>query len=226
MTKTCKLCNHEARKGKLQLCKNCYYRDYHQKNFQKKSIACAICGTTGNLGHKKYCDSCRPKIKSVCVDCNKEFYYGAKYKRCTSCVYRRDKIERPEDLKKVIRKRLNKESAQRRIDRGLPLDFVFKTGKRGEGYLNKKGYRLMVWKDPVTKKHKRVYQHVLVVEEFLGRDLFDHERVHHKNGIRDDNRIENLELWSVGQPPGQRVEDKIKWYIEFLSIYGYKIVKE
>lgn len=45
------------------------------------------------------------------------------------------------------------------------------------------------------------------------------------NGIRDDNRIENLELWHKGQPPGQRVKDKIEWCIEFLNGYGYKVIK-
>lgn len=62
-------------------------------------------------------------------------------------------------------------------------------------------------------------EHVVVMSEVLGRPLLDHERVHHLNGDRSDNRRENLELWSVSQPPGQRVSDKIKWAKEILALY-------
>lgn len=40
-----------------------------------------------------------------------------------------------------------------------------------------------------------------------------------KNGIRDDNRPENLELWTKSQPAGQRVVDLVAWAKEILDKY-------
>jgi hypothetical protein len=84
----------------------------------------------------------------------------------------------------------------------------------GPGGLNRDGYRRF-YRDGVP-----VFEHRIVMEQHLGRSLFSFENVHHKNGVRHDNRIENLELWVTHQPIGQRPEDLIAWAHEILALYG------
>ena len=62
-------------------------------------------------------------------------------------------------------------------------------------------------------------EHVLVMEEILGRSLIPGENVHHLNGVKSDNRPENLELWVTFQPSGQRPQDLVKWAHEILNRY-------
>jgi len=82
------------------------------------------------------------------------------------------------------------------------------TRKDKDGYLIVKGE----YSHP-RASNGQIREHTVVMEKHLGRYLTANENVHHKNGIRDDNRIENLELWVTYQPYGQRVEDLIKFVV-------------
>ena len=102
---------------------------------------------------------------------------------------------------------------------------------------NDGGYLLVkvLFGDPMfcmANQNGYVLAHRLEMARSLRRPLEDHERPHHKNGDRTDNRVKrghelggckptccNLELWSVSQPAGQRVADKVAWAKAILKQY-------
>ncbi len=56
-----------------------------------------------------------------------------------------------------------------------------------------------IWKNwyvYISKNWKRHILHRFVYEEYIWRKLLDTEHIHHKNWIKTDNRLENLELLS------------------------------
>jgi hypothetical protein len=77
----------------------------------------------------------------------------------------------------------------------------------GRGHLDAYGYR---W---ITVNGEARREHHVVMEAMLERPLRPYETVHHRNGVRDDNRRENLELWATAHPAGARVEDLVDWVV-------------
>lgn len=91
---------------------------------------------------------------------------------------------------------------------------------KGGRIKDKFGY-IQVWmpEHPNAKLAGYIHEHRLIMSESIGRPLLKCENVHHKNGDRSDNRLENLELWNTMQPAGQRVKDKILFAKEILKLY-------
>lgn len=77
----------------------------------------------------------------------------------------------------------------------------------GEGSMNSQGYRV------IQVNGRGVLEHRWIMEGILDRPLWPDENVHHRNGIRHDNRPDNLELWVRCQPPGRRVEDLLDYVV-------------
>lgn len=87
---------------------------------------------------------------------------------------------------------------------------------RGHKYLDDKGY---VKVSAAGRAHKPLFEHRLMWEARYG-PLQPGQTIHHKNGVRDDNRYENLEVWDTRQPKGQRPEDKVEHAVEMLRRYA------
>jgi len=199
-------------------------------------VACAVCGKIHfkkKLKAKKnknnYCsqecyhNKMMAQIEDRCSQCGEKYFRTRtkKYSFCSSKCYNLDyRIKKPEIYEKHKKLSMERQKARRTTP-------VRKKSRSGTGHITKQGYvKLCLIDHPFAKKKGHIFQHVIVMSDHLGRALFKGETVHHKNGIRDDNRIENLELWNVAQPAGQRVEDKIKFYKEFLEQYGYNVTKD
>ena len=91
--------------------------------------------------------------------------------------------------------------------------------KGGRTY-HKRGYLLIhTPQHPRAGKGGYVFEHILLMEKRIGRYLLPNETVHHLNGVRDDNRPENLELWTRPQPSGIRASDALDWARGIIARY-------
>jgi len=78
---------------------------------------------------------------------------------------------------------------------------------KGGKFTTSKGYVMFRNPEHPSACNGYVFEHRLVMEKHLGRYLLKHETVHHKNGVRSENRIENLELWTKSHGDGYRYQD-------------------
>ena len=101
---------------------------------------------------------------------------------------------------------------------GDPLIKSLKEPKKR--FVGRNGYAQVLKPDhPNSQATGYVAEHRYVMAEYLGRPLRADEQVHHVNGIKDDNRLGNLELWTTFHPYGQRPADLVAFAREVLARY-------
>ena len=144
----------------------------------------------------------------VCSECGRLFQPSSRHRRCPAC--------RAKDLCACGNAKQVKSAtcASCRTVMG-PANGNWRGGRTR----HKAGYVMVRVADHPRASQGYVFEHILVAEELLGRCLVEGESVHHINGVRDDNRPENLELWTRPQPSGIRVSDAVRWARDIYDRY-------
>lgn len=97
--------------------------------------------------------------------------------------------------------------------------------KDNDGYILCRGSAIPDWHGFTWQRY--IYKHRLIMENHIGRRLQKDEVVHHKNGIRDDNRLENLELTNIHDHHRIQHDETYKLYSkDYVSKWGNEVVVE
>lgn len=150
----------------------------------------------------------------ICTNCAREFNPSSRHKACPSCRYHQTKTVLCHLCN--VRKHSTKYGSCKQCANKLRSDY-------GTGRYKKNGYVMVFQKGhprATGSRNNYVFEHILIMEKHLGRYLLPNENVHHKNGVKDDNLIRNLELWVKPQPVGIRAKDALDWAREITSLYG------
>lgn len=146
----------------------------------------------------------------TCTRCKRDFTPSSLHKLCPSC---RDK-----DAQRSCPACDNPMSKRSKLCRTCSNQLNPRKRHKGGRVFHSAGYVMI--REPEHPRSRSnngyVFEHILVMEQALGRYLHHSESVHHLNGVRDDNRPENLELWVKPQPTGVRASDAISWALETL----------
>jgi len=143
------------------------------------------------------------RVICICDNCGKEFEskYSEQTRRgktqhfCSWECYKKGHIATDKQIEASRLKLINYNKKH-----GHKNLYAWKGGK----YLGSRGYMFVYSPDhPFQNSQKYVLEHRLVMEKYLGRYLRPKEVVHHINGIKDDNRIENLMLFETTNQHGK-----------------------
>lgn len=171
------------------------YLTAYRKKWGRDPMYCSI-KCSANAARKKTDE----RHKSECINCGREFYKSRR--KGSGTIYQTQML----CSRQCANERRSKLYRERN---GLPQ--ITRRLKR----------RYAVLRIPARDGQPtyEILEHRYVMEQKLGRKLTSDETVHHVNGVKTDNRPENLELFSSRHGPGQRVDDKVAFAIEILTLY-------
>jgi HNH endonuclease len=169
----------------------------------------SVTAVTVERSRARYCSG----VSRICRSCERSFKPSSRHLDCPACRSRNDctcgnrKQSKSETCWSCWLEKGQADSA----------NHYWKGGRT----THQAGYLMVRIRDhPRAKTNGYVFEHIVVMEWMLGRAMLPDESVHHRNGVRDDNRPENLELWVRPQPSGIRKDDAIAWAREMLERYG------
>lgn len=222
MERCCKVCNQVKKTPYKDICRSCYQKKWGQSIPEKICQACnKPFKTVGASCRTCYSNARNKATRSTECSCCKRsglIIRNIPLSLCIKC--NRQKLENEKPILKVKRQDYLRNYSRKK--KGTDLNAPI---RRPLGKWKTQGGYIMIFRPnhPNADVNGCVREHCFVLSEHIGRPLKKNESVHHINGLRDDNRIENLELWHRGQCPGQRLEEKIAWAKKFLEDYGFHV---